>query len=91
MLAKFGPEIFFSVLRIFIKAFFISLSRSFEGYKKEMAEITGQEKDLVYQLSQNLLTALGQQPGRLIDKEKAMTSPSADVLDQVAKMVKEKG
>jgi hypothetical protein len=66
------------------------LSRSFEGYKKQMDEIADEKSTPVYQLSRNLLDALGQHPGRLIDKEKSLCSPSADMIDQLANLVSQR-
>ena len=48
------------------------LSRSFEGYRKQMEEIEQSPDAPVSKLSDNLLEAMAQQPGRLIDKEKQM-------------------
>ena len=64
------------------------LSRSFEGYRKQMEEIEQSPDAPVSKLSDNLLEAMAQQPGRLIDKEKQMKPPSADFIEEIANRVK---
>ena len=64
------------------------LSRSFEGYKRQMKEIDQQSKTAVSTLSSNLLDAMAREPGRLIDKEKPVTKPSADFIEDVANKLK---
>jgi len=63
------------------------LSRSFTGYRKQMEEIEPDNDSAVSKLSNDLLVALAQQPGRLIDKEKQVFVPSADIIEQVAKAI----
>jgi len=67
------------------------LSRSFEGYKKQMEEIDQQSNMAVSTLSTNLLDAMAKEPGRLIDKEKPVTKPSADFIEDVANKLKKNG
>ncbi len=67
------------------------LSRSFEGYKKQMEEIDQQSKMAVSTLSTNLLDAIAKEPGRLIDKEKPVTKPSADFIEDMANKLKKNG
>jgi len=60
------------------------LSRSFEGYRKQMEEIVQSPDAPVSKLSGNLLEAMAQQPGRLIDKEKPLRRPSADLIEEIS-------
>ncbi|KKM00017.1 hypothetical protein LCGC14_1808650 [marine sediment metagenome] len=64
------------------------LSRSFEGYKKQMEEIDQQSNMAVSTLSTNLLIAMAKEPGRLIDKEKPIIKPTADVIEDVMNKLK---
>ena len=65
------------------------LSRSFEGYRKQMEEIAQSPDTPVSKLSGNLLEAMAQQPGRLIDKEKPLKPPSADFIEEIANKVQD--
>jgi len=61
------------------------LSRSFEGYKKQMAEIAKSEGP-VSTLSTNLLDAMAKEPGRLIDIEKPV-SVSTPILESALSQI----
>lgn len=65
------------------------LSRSFEGYRKQMDTIDQSSDKAVSKLSSNLLDALAKEPGRLIDKEKPMKPPSADCIEEIANKVQD--
>jgi len=65
------------------------LSRSFEGYRKQMEEIEQSPDAPVSKLSGNLLEAMAQQPGRLIDKERRLRPPSADFIEEISNKVQD--
>jgi len=62
------------------------LSTTFDGYRKQMAEIEHTSEMAVSKLSGNLLDALGKEPGRLIDREKAVDKVPSDTLEQIWKL-----
>lgn len=65
------------------------LSRSFEGYRKQMETIDQSSDKAVSKLSSNLLESLAKEPGRLIDKEKRVGEPSMDFIDQCVRKAKD--
>lgn len=67
------------------------LSSSFEGYKKQMQEIDDKASAAVSALSTNLLEAMAQEPGRLIDKEKPVSIESSLLESTISQFKGQKG